>query len=363
MVNIKQLEGSDLPSKCTTKQSVCPQFGSQGIETPVYNIGVEPLVQNTGSDEPLHICKEEQSPLEYLLLAKWEEKLIKGQFMHDITLTEIKIITGRSRFLAQLNCGWRKKNISESAWLNHQQDNLLFWIKRGDKLHSDIIPSAAVPDEAVMIAFNVNPVEYGHVYLIPRGYRDLCHALDARFLDMIARIAIDMNNCSFRLFHDCSGSRASYPHFQACYFPDLLPVEFAPVELLYRDGDTGPISISTVIDYPIKTLLLEACCYSRILVEVVAEICSFLQVNNVTYNLLIADCGRKVFLFLQRKPFQNSTNLSAWECGGYFLFRSRQEFDQITETALLLRLSSFSVDDECFEAVRKLVCSLACKLH
>lgn len=60
---------------------------------------------------------------------------------------------------------------------------------------------------------------------------------------------------------------------------------------------------------------------------------------------------------------QTSTNsiLSAWECGGYFLFKSRSEFDQATEEALLKQLSTVSLDDKGFQAVKLLCCSVASK--
>ena len=57
----------------------------------------------------------------------------------------------------------------------------------------------------------------------------------------------------------------------------------------------------------------------------------------------------------------NSGTLSAWECGGYFLFQSRSEFDQATEETMLNKLRDVSLDDEGFQVVKELCCSIADK--
>ncbi len=44
------------------------------------------------------------------------------------------------------------------------------------------------------------------------------------------------------------------------------------------------------------------------------------------------------------------------------MFRSRQDFDEVTEAALLKRLSTVSLDDEGFAAVKRLCCRIATKI-
>lgn len=65
---------------------------------------------------------------------------------------------------------------------------------------------------------------------------------------------------------------------------------------------------------------------------------------------------------MQHQNSANSRTLPAWECGGYFLFRSRAEFDQATEEAIVEKLSAVSLDDEGFQGVKQLCCSIADKL-
>lgn len=84
---------------------------------------------------------------------------------------------------------------------------------------------------------------------------------------------------------------------QACYFQIPLPVEFMPSDTFFVDGQKGTC-ISSVADYPIKTLVFESN-HFKLMLEVVAEICSCLRGKLILYNLLISDRGRKIFLFLQ----------------------------------------------------------------
>lgn len=85
---------------------------------------------------------------------------------------------------------------------------------------------------------------------------------------------------------------------QACYFPDLLPVEFMSVDTIFSDP-LGRIRISAIAEYPIRTLVLESTCSLKIMVDVFVDICACLLEKNIPYNLLISDCGKRIFLFLQ----------------------------------------------------------------
>lgn len=65
------------------------------------------------------------------------------------------------------------------------------------------------------------------------------------------------------------------------------------------------------------------------------------------------------------KQMQTSADthpLSGWECSGYFLFKSRNNFDQATEEAILERLGTISLDEQGFQVVKQLCCSIASKL-
>lgn len=147
---------------------------------------------------------------------------------------------------------------------------------------------------------------------------------------------------------------------KACYFSNHLAVELMPVDAFYGNVKSG-IYISAVTDYPIKTVLFESNQKFKTMMEVLAKICSCLKGMRISYNLLISECGKKIFLFLLLQGSENTSSLSAWECGGYFLFKSRSEFDLATEKTMLKRLSTASIDDEGFNAVKLLCCHTARK--
>ena len=70
------------------------------------------------------------------------------------------------------------------------------------------------------------------------------------------------------------------------------------VDTIYGDLGSG-MHIAIVNDYPVKTLLFESNHKLKNMMEVISKICSFLQQKSITYNLLISDSGKKIFIFLQ----------------------------------------------------------------
>ncbi|XP_009362225.2 GDP-L-galactose phosphorylase 2 [Pyrus x bretschneideri] len=365
MVTVKQLQDVNFSSQCSP-------FSLQGIKIPLYRFGSNSILDDgcAGRISCVLEGEEEESVLDSIVLAQWEDRMWKGLFRYDVTASEIKLVGGRKKFIAQFNEGWSRdfmprmgKNTSfcqedlfKFSWMERHEE-LLFSVASGEKSNAELVLSAAVPDCALLIAINVSPVEYGHVFLVPHGSKIIHQFLDKRSLELVLHVAVEINNCSFRLFYGYSPS-APHMYFQACYLQIPLPVEFMRFDTIFGAGKEG-MRISSVADYPIKTLVLESN-HLKTMMEVLAEICSCLQEKLIPYNLLISDHGKRIFLFFQ---LQSSTNsiLSAWECGGYFLFKSRSEFDQATEAALLKQLSTVSLDDKGFQAVKLLCCSIASK--
>lgn len=61
-----------------------------------------------------------------------------------------------------------------------------------------------------LISFcKANPVEYGHVFLMPYNVHQLPQSLDKKMFGLITQIAIEANNCTFRIFFDHSVSTCS----------------------------------------------------------------------------------------------------------------------------------------------------------
>ncbi|XP_024022771.1 GDP-L-galactose phosphorylase 1 isoform X2 [Morus notabilis] len=373
MVGVKQLVDDNLLAECANaipKQSKLPQFLEAGVSVPLYCFGSQPLMDHESFGEHLGISKDEASMLDTLLLAQWEDRTMKGIFRYDVTTNEIKAIEGRKKFLAQLNEAWNMDHLpklennkafqQEGVFeLNSmkQHDKLLLCVASSEKSTPELIASAAVPNDAMLIFINASPVEYGHVLLVPYQTNSFYQFLDASCLEMAVRIAVGIKNCCFRLFYNYS-TDASHLYFQACYFSNPLAVELMPVDTFYGNAQSG-MRISVVTDYPIKTLLFESNQKFEKMMEVLAKICSCLVEMRISYNLLISDRGKKIFLFLQLQELEHTCSLSAWECGGYFLFKSRTEFDLATEKTMLKQLTVVSIHDEDFKAVKLLCCNTA----
>ncbi|XP_022723553.1 GDP-L-galactose phosphorylase 1-like isoform X2 [Durio zibethinus] len=370
MVTVKWLEDNCfLVKNEKSEQLKHSHFFLQGMNFPIYCCGSQSLEEDTSFEGLSCIAEEEQSMLDAFLLSQWEDRMWKGCFRYDVTTSEIKVIAGKMKFFSQLNEAQITDHLAKSegtlpAWdhfvfdgMKHPEE-LLFCLAGSKKAKSELIHVASVPDSAILVIINVTPVEYGHVYLVPCTSNRRYQHLDARTVEMVTRIAAEINNHSFRVFYNCYRPNCSDVYFQACYFSDPLPVEFRPVDTLLSGGRRG-IHICSVIDYPIKTISFQTTRNLKIMAVAISEICSHLEEKNVQYNLMISDSGKKIFLFLQ--PFAASHAISAWECGGYFLFKNRYEFDEVTEDAMLKRLSCFSLNDNDFEAVKQLCCSIASK--
>ncbi|TYI80921.1 hypothetical protein E1A91_D05G119500v1 [Gossypium mustelinum] len=373
MVTVKWLEDKSFLAKNGKSKQLEDSFSFlQGMNFPIYCFGIQSLEEDTSFEGISCIIEEEQSILDAVLLSQWEDRMLKDCFKYDVTTSEIKVVTGKMKFLCQLNEGQITDHLLKSEGntlleldpfvfdcVKHQEE-LLFCLANSKKAKSELIPSASVPDSAVLVIINVTPIEYGHVYLVPCASNRLYRFLDARSTEIITRLAAEINNQSFRIFYNCYIPNCSGVYFEACYFPHPLPVEFRPAGTLFGASGRRGIHICSIIDYPIKTLSFQTTQNLKILAAAISEICFQLEEKNIQYNLMISDSGKKIFLFLQ-KTCAASHAISAWECGGYLLFRNRYQFDEVTEDAMVNRLSSFSLDDNNFEAVKQLCCSIASK--
>ncbi|XP_042502642.1 GDP-L-galactose phosphorylase 1-like isoform X2 [Macadamia integrifolia] len=284
-----------------SEHSQVPWMPLQGTKIPLYWLGSRSALDNGACGRLSCTPTEDQTLLDSLFLAQWEDCAWKGFLRYDVTACELKVIDGRRNFVAQLNEGWNlnnflKQNPFTSKCMKMHREWLLFGIASGEQTNPKIIHSATIPDGASLVIVNANPVEYGHVFLVPRGLNSLSQLMDARALEMVARVSVEINNSSFRVFYDYSSS-ANHPYFQACYFANPLPVELMSVVAIHGGQKLEGLHIYEVKDYPVKAFLFIGNGNLKILIEVVVNICSWLQDQMVPYSMLISDCGTKMYLF------------------------------------------------------------------
>ena len=172
--------------------------------------------------------------------------------------------------------------------------------------------------------------------LIPRVLDCLPQRIDHKSLLLALHMAAEAANPYFRLGYNSLGAFATinHLHFQVyghafpirvwvlCLFPQLVsdelcsdcfggdyfwkqayylampfPLEKAPSKKLTTTA--SGVKISELLSYPVRSLLFEGGSSMQDLSDTVSDACVCLQSNNIPFNILIADCGRQIFLMPQ----------------------------------------------------------------
>lgn len=66
-----------------------------------------------------------------------------------------------------------------------------------------------------------------------------------------------------------------------------------------KDSQDRGVIVSQLLSYPVRGLVFEGGNKMRDLSDAVASSCICLQNNNIPFNVLVADCGKRIFLFPQ----------------------------------------------------------------
>lgn len=377
MVTVKQLESAYSFLKLnSTEQLKCHVMPLKGTSAPLYQLRASFSIETDAFGDFSSNAGEGQNLLGTLLLAQWEDRAWKGQLNYDVTSCETKVIFGQKKFIAQLNEQWSSKSLalfdnadnqplgsSRMTNVKISRDNILLCITRGENASPELIPSSMLPQDGTLVFVNANPIEYGHIYLVPYKFYNPSKILDKGSLEYINEIAVELDDCYFRMFYDYAPFvNPSVVYFQANFFASVLPVELQELIPVYGDPLDSGIQICKVAGYPLKTLVFMSRDKPKLLAGVVSEICSVLQERNAVFSLLISDCARKFFLFPQVQSSSATNHLSAWECGGYFIFNTVTKFDDASEEEISNRLASVSLDDQDFQTLKQLCCRIANKV-
>jgi len=319
--------------------------------------------------------------LDTLLIGQWEERMQRGLFRYDVTTCETKVIPGNYGFIAQLNEGRHlKKRPTEFRVDKVQQDfdsskfnftkvgqeEVLFRFEESEEGKVQYLEKAPVLDSPNVIAINVSPIEYGHVLLVPRVLDCLPQRIDHDSLLLALHLAAEAGNPSFRLGYNSLGAFATinHLHFQAYYLALPFPVEKALTKRVPWRSEKGGVKIFELCNYPVRGLVFEGGNTLEDLCNVVGSSCICLQDNNIPYNVLIADCGKRVFLFPQcyaekqalgevnQGILDTQVNPAVWEISGHIVLKRKQDFDRASEDYAWKLLAEVSLSDERFEEVK-----------
>lgn len=334
---------------------------------------------SSGSSEP--------SLFDTKLLSEWDSRQEAGLFRYNVSACESKVVEGRYGFVAQINEGRaQNKRPTEFSvdkvmqpfdekkfnFKKASQDEVIFQFGTNTCDDTSFAPHAAVTtSESHMVLINVSPIEYGHVLLVPRILDSLPQQIAQPELLLALQMAKSSDNPYMRVGYNSLGAYATinHLHFQAYYLKAPFPVERAPTRRLScKDvGRKHGVHVSTVEDYPCKGLVFEGKNKLHDLAQTVGAACKRLQDANIPFNLLVVDCGSRVFLFPQcfaeRKAtaevsediLDTQVNPACFEICGHMVLKRRQDYDDISEAFVWRILSAASLDNEQFAKVLQLV--------
>ncbi|KAG6637660.1 GDP-L-galactose phosphorylase 2-like [Carya illinoinensis] len=356
----------------------------QGAKLPLYAFK---KLNKIASDKGLAGHESGKPPvafLDSLLLGEWEDRMQRGLFRYDVTACETKVIPGNYGFIAQLNEGRHlKKRPTEFRvdkvlqpfdgnkfnFTKVGQEEVLFQLEASDDGEVQFFPNAPVDVEnsPSVVAINVSPIEYGHVLLIPRVLECLPQRIDHDSFLLALHMAAEAGNPYFRLGFNSLGAFATinHLHFQAYYLAVSFPIEKAPTEKITTLD--GGVKISKLLNYPVRGLVFEGGYTVEDLSNTVSDACICLQANNIPYNVLIADCGRRVFLLPQcyaekqalgevsAELLDTQVNPAVWEISGHMVLKRKKDYEEASEENAWRLLAEVSLSEARFEEVYALI--------
>ncbi|XP_068664405.1 GDP-L-galactose phosphorylase 2-like isoform X2 [Aristolochia californica] len=352
----------------------------QGAKLPLYNFKKKSL-KNLESDR-----KDPQSFfLDTLLLGEWEGRMSRGLFRYDVTACETKVIPGEYGFIAQLNEGRHlKKRPTEfkvdrvlQPFDGHKfnftkvgQEEVLFRFEESKDSEAQFFTSARInsTDSPSVVAINVSPIEYGHVLLIPQVLECLPQRIDRESFLLALYMAAEAGNPYFRLGYNSLGAFATinHLHFQAYYLAVPFPVEKAPTQSVTTvKGKSGSaVKISQLWKYPVRGLVFDSGDSLEDLADAVSSACICLQDNNIPYNVLISELGKRIFLFPQcyaekqalgevrQELLDTQVNPAVWEISGHMVLKRKQDYEEASEKNAWGLLAVVSLSKERFQEVK-----------
>ncbi|MBA0625431.1 hypothetical protein Godav_010628 [Gossypium davidsonii] len=322
--------------------------------------------------------------LDSLVLGEWEDRMQRGLFRYDVTACETKVIPGEYGFIAQLNEGRHlKKRPTEFRvdkvlqpfdgnkfnFTKVGQEEVLFQFEASEDGEVQFYPNAPIDVEnsPSVVAINVSPIEYGHVLLIPRIFESLPQRIDRESFLLALHMAAEAGNPYFRLGYNSLGAFATinHLHFQAYYLAVPFPIERAPTKELTTLSDG--VIVSELLKYPVKGLVFDGGNTLQDLSDAVSDACICLQDNNIPYNVLISDCGKRIFLLPQcyaekqalgevsPELLDTQVNPAVWEISGHMVLKRREDYDEASEGNAWRLLAEVSLSDERFCEVNALI--------
>ncbi|KAK1266241.1 GDP-L-galactose phosphorylase 1 [Acorus gramineus] len=372
--------GKNCLGKCCLPVSTLPLYAFKKMES--FNEKSVTPDNNSNSEEASQI-----DFLNTLLLGQWEDRVARGLFRYDVTACETKVIEGKYGFVAQLNEGRHlKKRPTEFRvdrvlqpfdgkkfnFTKVGQEEALFRFEENPEGASKYFGKApadlSVDESSNVVVINVSPIEYGHVLLIPRVLECLPQRIDEQSFLLALHMAAEAGSPYFRLGYNSLGAFATinHLHFQAYFLSVPFPVEKAPTKRIptSKSSQKSGVKVSSLMDYPVRGLVFEGGNTLKDLSDVVAKSCICLQENNIPFNVLISDSGRRIFVFPQcyaekqalgevsQELLDTQVNPAVWEISGHMVLKRKKDYDEASEDYAWRLLEVVSLSEERLEEVK-----------
>lgn len=393
--NEEELKDSSLPNMVVpVRESIKPKriksFGQLADLTEMDNFG-----WSSSSEDEEELAKivaykhketvKRQSLVEKMMLSAWDEKSEKGLFKYDVLKCPSKKVPGRFEFVAQLNEGratkkrqteFRMDNVCQRFdskkfnFTKAKQDEVLFQFEMSlEDFTSCYEEKKIVESSASFVYINISPIEYGHVLLVPKVLQCIPQQMSTECLLTALHMSVEVHNPCFKIGFNTLGAYASinHLHFQGYFLNAPFPVERVETEYLagYTNKSDKEMRVSKLLEYPVRAFVFELGSDLEELAREVSKACNILESKNIPYNLLIVDCGARVFLFPQKfdenkkagvipeDVLDTQVNPAAFEIGGHMVLKRRQDYDMATEEKICELLSYASLTELEFNNVEK----------
>ncbi|GBF94822.1 hypothetical protein Rsub_07994 [Raphidocelis subcapitata] len=330
--------------------------------------------------------------LDGLLIALWDDAAEKGLFRYDVTACPTKVLPGDLGFVAQLNEGRATKkrptefrvdqviqafDPSKFNFTKASFSEVLFAFEPSPSpsAPSSFAAGAAAAPSPNAVLINVSPIDYGHALLCPRVLDRLPQLLDRESVLLALRYASEAGNPYLRVGYNSLGAYATinHLHFQSYYLNTPMPIERAPTAPLpgiARRADGVRVSRLAPRGYPVNAFVLEGG-GAEALADAAAAAALALQDGNVPHNMLISECGRRVFIAPQRyaarqaagdvpeKLLATGVNPAVWEITGHMVLFRPDDYESFTQDLAWELLAAISIEEARFLEIAR-TCFGAC---
>mmetsp|Transcript_10172 Transcript_10172/g.37386 ORF Transcript_10172/g.37386 Transcript_10172/m.37386 type:complete len:423 (-) Transcript_10172:225-1493(-) len=379
-------EGCDLPL-VRVRKDICPDSlqvtSAHRNRRRALDAEVPELSSETSSEDSRD---KSLTLLDEVLTNRWDDAFSAGLFRYDVTACPSKLVEGRHAYIAQLNVGRaQKKRATEFSVDQVRQafddkkfnftkagmNEVLFAFEaectsNGGPLIVDFW-SCHVKGAPNLVCINVSPIDYGHVLLLPRVTERLPQQLNSETLLLAMQFCAASANPFFRVGYNTLGAYATinHLHFQAYYLKHAFPVETAQTALVRRRKKTtvgSAVHVFQLVEYPTRGLVFTGPNLKAV-AEVVGTLCVELAAANIPHNVLVSDCGSRVFLFPQcyaarqsagdvaEDLLETQVNPAVWEISGHLVMKREADYENLTEDFIERLLGAVSLSEEAMDDV------------